>query len=88
MSGRARRSDDPRCGEDARAFAERDWTPSALAQEELIEYLERDQLAAETMKPVPRAHLGARAAVALWALRVFVVIVGAMVIYTFVAELH
>jgi hypothetical protein len=62
--------------------------PRPWQEDELIEHLERDQLAAETMKPVPRAHIGSRAAAALWALRVFVVVVGAMVIYTFVAELH
>jgi hypothetical protein len=57
-------------------------------EEQLIMHLERDQLAAETLRPLPRAHLGSRAVLALWLLRVFVVLVGAMVIYTFIARLH
>jgi len=56
--------------------------------EELIMHLERDQLVAETFRPVPRAQLGSRATIALWALRIFVVLVSAIVIYTFIARLH
>jgi hypothetical protein len=56
--------------------------------DELIMHLERDQLVAETSRPVARADLGARAMAGLWALRVFVVLVSAMVIYTFVDQLH
>ena len=56
-------------------------------EEELVEFLERDQLAADTARPVPRAHLGRWALWALWGLRVFVLVVGAMVVYTFVAGL-
>jgi hypothetical protein len=55
--------------------------------EELIENLERDQLVVATMTPLPRAELGRAALAALWGLRVFVVVVGAMVVYTFVAQL-
>ena len=58
------------------------------AEEELIMHLERDQFVAETRRPVRRARLGRRAAIALWALRVFVAVVGTMVIYTFVHQLH
>ena len=51
--------------------------------------LERDQLVAETSRPVPRALSSARATIAaLWALRVFVVLVSLMVIYTFIEQLH
>jgi hypothetical protein len=57
-------------------------------EDELIMHLERDQFVAETSRPVPRAPLSARASAGLWALRVFVVLVSAMVIYTFVAGLH
>ena len=59
-----------------------------LDGEELIEHLERDQFVAETLRPVPPAVLAPRARALLWALRVFVLVVGAMVLYTFVAELH
>jgi hypothetical protein len=55
--------------------------------EVLPNYLEADQLAAETSRPVPRARLSKRAVVALWALRVFVVVGGVMVIYVFIANL-
>jgi hypothetical protein len=53
----------------------------------LPNYLEADQLAAETSRPVPRAALSRRAIVGLWALRVFVVLTGAMVIYVFIDQL-
>lgn len=56
-------------------------------EEELVMFLERDQLASDRSRPVPRARLSRRANVALWALRVFVLIVSAMVIYTFIAQL-
>jgi hypothetical protein len=56
--------------------------------EQLVEFLERDQLVAETFKPVPKAELGPAAVAALWSLRVFVVIVSAMVLYTFFVQLH
>jgi cytochrome c-type biogenesis protein CcmH/NrfF len=51
-------------------------------------HLERDQLVAATAEPVPRAPLSRRAKVVLWALRVFVVLVSVMVVYTFVDRLH
>jgi hypothetical protein len=54
----------------------------------LIMHLERDQLVFETSRPVRRAELSARATAGLWALRVFVVLVGLMVIYTFIAQLR
>ncbi|MCW3019867.1 MAG: hypothetical protein JWN10_2175 [Solirubrobacterales bacterium] len=60
---------------------------SADSPEELIMHLERDQLVAETSRPVARAALGARTIAALWALRLFVVLVSLMVIYTFAEQL-
>lgn len=57
------------------------------ADDELIMFLERDQLVLDKARPVPRAQLGARANASLWALRVFVVVISAMVIYTFVSQL-
>ena len=56
-------------------------------QQELTAYLESDQLVAEQSRPVPRARLSRRASLGLWLLRAFVVIVSAMVIYTFVSQL-
>jgi len=56
--------------------------------EELVHNLERDQFVAETSQPVERAALSRRAALWLWALRVFAVVVSAMVVYTFAVGLH
>ena len=55
--------------------------------EQLVEYLESDQLVEERARPVGRARLSERATVGLWALRVFAVAIALMVIYTFVARL-
>jgi hypothetical protein len=55
--------------------------------EVLPNYLEADQLAAETSRPVPRARLSAEVTVALWVLRAYVVLMGVMVIYVFVSQL-
>jgi len=55
--------------------------------DELIMFLERDQLVADTSQPVARAQLSPRANAALWGLRVFVLVVSFMVIYTFVQQL-
>jgi hypothetical protein len=57
------------------------------SSEELVMDLERDQLVAETSRPVARAELSSRTIAALWALRVFVVLVSLMVIYTFFEQL-
>lgn len=56
--------------------------------DELVMDLERDQLVAETSLPVPPAVLSAHARAGLWALRVFVVLVSLMVLYTFAYQLH
>jgi len=56
--------------------------------EELVMYLERDQFVSDTSVPVLRAALSRRTRAALWGLRVFVLVVSAMVITTFVASLH
>jgi hypothetical protein len=56
--------------------------------DELVMDLERDQLVAKTSLPVPPAVLSAHARAGLWALRVFVVLVSLMVLYTFAYQLH
>ncbi len=61
--------------------------PTDDEDEQLIEFLESDQLVQARARPVERRVLGRRVAVALWALRAFVIVVGVMVIYTFVARL-
>jgi len=59
----------------------------AAEETELVGYLERDQLTADTSIPLPRARLSHRAETGLWVLRVAVILIGAMVVYTFVAKL-
>ena len=56
-------------------------------RQRLIEFLEADQLVSDTSRRLPRAELGPGAAVALWALRVFAVVMSVLVIYTFIAGL-
>jgi hypothetical protein len=58
------------------------------AKDELVMHLERSQFVAATSRPIPRAALSARQTAGLWALRVFVILVSAMVIYTFIDQLH
>jgi hypothetical protein len=60
---------------------------TASERQDLVMFLERDQLVADTSRPLGRMALSRRTRAALWALRVFVVVVSAMVIYTFVAQL-
>ena len=63
--------------------------PPPEAQHELAgTFLETGQLASDRSIAVERAHLGQRARIGLWTLRVFALVVSAMVIYTFVAQLH
>ena len=50
-------------------------------------FLEPDQLVADTSRPVARARLTKPVQAALWSLRLFVLVVSAMVIYTFVHQL-
>ena len=70
------------------SIQEQDLQPQERFEDELILHLERDQFVAETSRPVPQAVLGARTTAALWALRVFVVLVSLMVIYTFIDQLR
>lgn len=55
--------------------------------EEMVMFLERDQLVSDRVRPLGPAALSRGARTALWTLRIFVLIVGAMVIYTFCAQL-
>jgi hypothetical protein len=62
--------------------------PDPEPDEELVSYLEHDQLVSDKLRPVPRAALTPRMAVGLWALRLFGLAVGALVVYTFFAHLN
>ena len=61
--------------------------PKERTEEELVMFLEPDQLDVRTSVPVPRALLSKHARAGLWALRVFVILVSIMVIYTFASQL-
>ena len=68
--------------------AHRPPTPKPERDDEaLVMFLETDQLVSDKTRPVPRAPLSPKADAALWALRLFVLIVSAMVIYTFFTQL-
>jgi hypothetical protein len=84
------RSDTPAINDahQSSGIREQDLQPQERFEDELILHLERDQFVAETSRPVPRAALSARVTAGLWALRVFVVLVSLMVLYTFVDQLH
>jgi hypothetical protein len=62
-------------------------TPANEQEEDLVDFLEPDQLAVDRSRPVPRYQLTPQTSFWLWVLRVFVVVVSAMVIYTFFAQL-
>lgn len=62
--------------------------PEGHLEEELIEGLEPDQLFAVASKPLPRFRLSRTAEIALWGLRVFVLLIAALVIYAFVLKLR
>jgi hypothetical protein len=70
-----------------------DTTPQASRHlrgdlEDPLMFLEQEQFVSDRSVPVLPAHLSSRAKAALWLLRVFALTVSAMVIYTFVAQLH
>jgi hypothetical protein len=50
-------------------------------------FLEPEQLGAHLRRPVARAHLDQTTRAALWGLRILVLAVSAMVVYTFIAQL-
>jgi hypothetical protein len=65
-----------------------DHAPHERFDDELVMDLERDQFVVETSQPVAPATLSPRVTAALWGLRVFVVLVSLMVIYTFFYQLR
>jgi hypothetical protein len=56
--------------------------------DELLFALEPDQLVAASSRPLPRYVLGRSANLALWALRGLVLIITALVVYTFILSLR
>lgn len=56
-------------------------------QGEATRYLEECQVAVEPW-PIPRAVLSRHARVGLWLLRVMVTVLGGLVVYAFIEQLH
>ena len=61
--------------------------PEGHHESQLIESLEPDQLVAVVAKPLPRLQLCRPVRIALWAVRIFVLIISALVVYTFIVKL-
>ncbi len=56
-------------------------------EDELVAGLEPDQVVGSAATPLPRMRVGRAAAFWFWTLRILVLLVSAMVVYTFVANL-
>ena len=54
---------------------------------QLIQSLEPDQLVAAVAKPLPRLQLSRSVVITLWAVRIFVLIISVLVVYTFIVQL-
>jgi hypothetical protein len=55
--------------------------------EELIYALEPDQIVTVASRPLPRYQMSSAGNVALWLLRIFVLLTTALVVYTFIIAL-
>lgn len=53
----------------------------------LVFALEPDQTVAEASRPLPRCTIDRATAIVLWSVRIFVLIITLMVVYTFVVSL-
>ena len=61
--------------------------PEGHHESQLIDSLEPDQLVAAVAKPLPRLQLSSPVRIALWAVRIFVLIISSLVVYTFIVKL-
>jgi len=66
---------------------EAEYRPEGYHESQLIESLEPDQLVAAVAKPLSRLRLSRPVRIALWAVRVFVLTISLLVIYTFIVQL-
>ena len=66
---------------------EAEYRPEGDRESQLIESLEPDQLVAAVAKPLPRLQLSRTVRIALWAVRIFVLIISVLVGYTFIVQL-
>ena len=63
------------------------YLPEGHHENQLIEALEPDQLVSEVSKPLPRLRLSRSVRISLWAVRIFVLIISALVVYVFIVKL-
>jgi len=64
-----------------------EYRPEGHYETQLIQSLEPDQLVAAVAKPLPRLQLSRSVVIALWAVRIFVLIISVLVVYTFIVQL-
>ena len=57
-------------------------------EDELVRALEPDQIVAAASQPLPRYSLSRNGQLLLWGLRIFVMIITLLVVYTFVISLR
>jgi hypothetical protein len=62
-------------------------SPGTPVDEEMVEFLERDQLVGDTSRPVARLNLTPGMRASFWLLRVVFSLLSVMVVWTFVAGL-
>ena len=61
--------------------------PQPHSEAELIDGLEPDQLVASAAQKLPLMAIGRTGRIGLWVLRVFVLLISVLVVYTFVVSL-
>ena len=66
---------------------ETEYRPEGHYETQLIQSLEPDQLVAAVAKPIPRLQLRRSVVIALWAVRLFVLLISVLVVYTFIMKL-
>jgi hypothetical protein len=66
---------------------ETEYRPEGHYETQLIQSLEPDQLVAAVAKPLPRLQLSRSVVITLWAVRIFVLIISVLVVYTFIVQL-
>ena len=66
---------------------EAEYCPEGHHESQLIDSLEPDQLVAAVAEPLPRLRLSRPISFTLWAVRLFVLLITLLVVYTFVVQL-
>ena len=66
---------------------ETEYRPEGHYETQQIQTQEPDQLVAAVAKPLPRLQLSRSVVITLWAVRLFVLLISVLVVYTFVVKL-